>query len=79
MLISNHFCEYEKQSNFVGEVVNPVRNQWLSMTKEAFCSPSHFMAFVGLDQPPVEPSDDDKNGQNRAQVIPILNNFVKSL
>ncbi|XP_075214562.1 exportin-5-like protein Ranbp21 [Lycorma delicatula] len=80
LLISNHFCEYEKQSNFVQEVLNPVRNQWLTMTKEVFSSPTHFMAFVGLDQPPVEPSDDDKNGQNRAQVnccVDVLQAVVK--
>lgn len=39
------------------------------MSKEAFCSPRHLMTFVGLDRSPVQPSDDDKNGQNRAQVI----------
>lgn len=73
LLISNHFCEYERESNFVGEVLSPVSSQWLAMSKEPFCSPTQFMAFVGLDKPPVEPSDDDKNGQNRAQIVCCIN------
>ncbi|XP_039280028.1 exportin-5-like [Nilaparvata lugens] len=73
LLISNHFCEYDRESNFVGEVLRPVSGQWISMAKEAFCSPQQFMSFVGLDKPPVEPSAEDIYGQNRAQIICCVN------
>ena len=33
------------------------------MSSKAFKSPRDFMTFVGLDQPPVEPSSDDVNGK----------------
>lgn len=76
LLISNHFCEYERESAFVAEVLRPVSSQWLAMANEAFGSAQQFMAFVGLDKPPVEPSSSDTNGQNRSQVINYTE-FVK--
>ena len=32
-------------------------------------TPEDFMGFVGLDKPPVEPSSEDINGQNRSQIV----------
>ncbi|CAL4094646.1 unnamed protein product [Meganyctiphanes norvegica] len=72
VLISNHYNIYEKQSAFIGKVVHPVSEIWLNM-RQAFSSPREFMSFVGLDKPPVEPSENDVNGQNRAQVIFCVN------
>lgn len=68
MLISNHFCEYDRESVFVGEVLRPVADQWLLMANKVFITHEAFMAFVGLDKPPVEPSSNDINGRNRSQV-----------
>lgn len=61
-MISNHFCEYERQTRFVGELIAPGVEQWHALG-EAFKGPKEFMAFVGLDRPPVEPSCDDVNGE----------------
>lgn len=37
--------------------------EWIVLSSTAFKSPRDFMAFVGLDRPPVEPSSDDLNGK----------------
>lgn len=69
LLISNHLCDYERQSRFIAEVMAPVSGPWLSMSSTAFASTPAFMSYVGLDKPPVEPSSDDRNGQNRSQLM----------
>ncbi|XP_014241155.1 exportin-5 [Cimex lectularius] len=69
LLISNHLCDYERQCKFIGEVITPISQPWLSLTNSAFVSTSAFMSYVGLDKPPVEPSTDDTNGQNRSQIM----------
>lgn len=69
ILISNQSQNFEKQSAFIEEVLSPVKEIWLSHSFEvAFQSPEKFMSFVGLDQPPVEPSSDDLCGINRSQI-----------
>lgn len=68
LIINNHFHNFEKQSAFIGKVLSPVSVIWVEM-KQAFSSPLDFMSFVGLDKAPVEPSENDVNGQNRAQII----------
>ncbi|KAK7075731.1 Exportin-5 [Halocaridina rubra] len=72
LLISNHNCSFEKQSSFIGKLLKPVSDFWLNI-KQQFSSPREFMSFVGLDKAPVEPSDKDVNGQNRAQIIYSIN------
>lgn len=68
-MISNHLCDYERECRFVGEVISPVSQPWMAITSTAFISTPAFMSYVGLDKPPVEPSSDDTNGQNRSQVF----------
>ncbi|XP_054281150.1 exportin-5-like [Macrosteles quadrilineatus] len=69
LLINNQFCDYERQREFVGEVLRPVGEHWRVMTSEVFTSTEVFMAFVGLDKPPVEPSKNDTNFHNRFQIM----------
>ncbi|KAL1122618.1 hypothetical protein AAG570_002945 [Ranatra chinensis] len=76
LLISNHLCDYERQCRFVSEVVSPVSRPWLTMSTSAFTSTTAFMAYVGLDRPPVEPSSDDTNGQNRSQIMWCLDVLI---
>nr|CAD7591199.1 unnamed protein product [Timema genevievae] len=68
ILISNHFCDYERQTKFVGEVIAPGAQQWVLLAQEAFKGPKEFMAFVGLDRPPVEPSTEDLNADEHKHV-----------
>nr|CAD7259694.1 unnamed protein product [Timema shepardi] len=79
ILISNHFCDYERQTKFVGEVIAPGAQQWVLLAQEAFKGPKEFMAFVGLDRPPVEPSTEDLNGQNRAHIIFCVDLFMAAV
>ncbi|XP_071532489.1 exportin-5 [Panulirus ornatus] len=72
MIINNHFCNFDKQSCFISKVLSPVSVIWVDM-KQPFSSPVDFMSFVGLDKAPVEPSENDVNGQNRAQIIYCVN------
>jgi exportin-5 len=74
LLVSNHFCDYERQTAFVAEVIAAGSQQWLAM-KDAFATTENFMAFVGLDKPPVEPSSDDVNGKNRSQIMLCMKLF----
>ncbi|KAG8236610.1 hypothetical protein J437_LFUL017051 [Ladona fulva] len=68
LLVSNHFWDYGRQSAFIASVIRPAAEQWMAVA-DAFSSPLSFMTFVGLDRPPVEPSSDDVNGQNRANLL----------
>lgn len=72
LIINNHFHNFDKQSSFINKVLSPVSVIWVEM-KQAFSSPLDFMSFVGLDKAPVEPSENDVNGQNRAQIIFCVN------
>uniref|UniRef100_A0A1B0CUW8 Uncharacterized protein n=1 Tax=Lutzomyia longipalpis TaxID=7200 RepID=A0A1B0CUW8_LUTLO len=49
--ISNHFCDYERQTTFVAEVVAEGRQQWMNIVP-ALKSPVDFIHFVGLDLEP---------------------------
>ena len=48
--------------------MGPVVGPWSTMSSSAFLTTSAFMSYVGLDKPPVEPSSNDINGQNRSRV-----------
>lgn len=63
----------------MGEILKPVTEQWMLMANEAFVAPEAFMAFVGLDKPPVEPSSNDINGRNRSQVIRLIHMVQNSM
>ena len=68
LIISNQFNNFEFQSTFIGKVIQPAADQWSAMST-AFDSCHAFMNFVGLDQPPVEPSTQDINGRNRSELL----------
>ncbi|KAG0711250.1 Exportin-5 [Chionoecetes opilio] len=72
LIINNNFHNFDKQSSFINKVLSPVSVIWVEM-KQAFSSPLEFMSFVGLDKAPVEPSENDVNGQNRAQITFCVN------
>lgn len=70
LLISNHFCDYDRQSNFVGEIMRDANNQWLLIANAgAFKGAKEFMAFVGLNKQPDEQNCGDPRGQNRSNLI----------
>lgn len=74
LLISNHFCDYERQSNFVAEVTRDVVNLWMHLAP--FVKDAHsFINFTGLSKPPVQPCPNlqDQCNVNRGQVVYALN------
>ncbi|KAG7201060.1 hypothetical protein KM043_017606 [Ampulex compressa] len=64
LLISNHFCDYERQTRFVAEVISDSAAKFLAMGVESFKGPQEFMGFLGLDKPPVDCTQSDPTRQN---------------
>lgn len=75
LLISNHFCDYDRQTKFVGEVMMvEATSHWITMAQSGvFKDVMQFMAFVGLDKLPVSPGTDDACGQNRSHIVVCVN------
>lgn len=72
LLISNHFCDYEKQSNFIMEIIRPAVTQWMTLSA-VLKSPRAFIEFVGLNQTPINPPIDDAFSANRGQIANAIN------
>ncbi|XP_055372333.1 exportin-5 [Condylostylus longicornis] len=75
LIISNHFCDYERQTAFVAEVLAEAQLQWVQLTT-FFKSPLDFMSFVGLNKPPAKDMDTDPTAQNRGKILDALNIVV---
>ena len=70
LIISNQFNNFEMQTQFIGQVIQPAAEQWKQPSlQSAFDSAAGFMSFVGLDTAPVEPSNRDIKGQNRSELV----------
>jgi exportin-5 len=74
ILVSNHFNDYNRQNEFIAEIISPVSSIWQSLGP-VFADPAQFMSFIGLDKPPVEPSTEDTNGKNRSQIMRCVKLF----
>ncbi|XP_034488203.1 exportin-5 [Drosophila innubila] len=72
ILISNHFCDFERQTLFIEHIVEQKRTEWLNFG-EAFKSPLDFMRYVGLDKEPVYVLDTmDATIVNRSRILDAL-------
>ncbi|XP_017870503.1 PREDICTED: exportin-5 [Drosophila arizonae] len=71
ILISNHFCDFERQTLFIEHIIQQKRSEWLSFG-DAFKSPLEFMRFVGLDKPPVYDIDRDPSVVQRSRILDAL-------
>ncbi|XP_051161019.1 exportin-5 [Leptopilina boulardi] len=69
LLISNHFCDYERQTRFVAEVIGEAATRFVTIGTEAFKGPLELIRFIGLDQMPVENGYDDPAGINRSDLM----------
>lgn len=67
LLISNHFCDYERQNNFIMEVIRPANTQWMTLSA-VLKSPQAFIEFVGMHQMPQNPPQIDAYSLNRSQI-----------
>lgn len=71
LLISNHFCDYDRQSNFVAEIMKDANTQWVAIANAgAFKGASEFMNFVGLSK---EANANEIRGQNRSSLVFCVN------
>lgn len=74
LLISNHFCDYERQTNFVGEVMMEASVHWQNIAaSRALKDMTQFMSFMGLDKPPLPPGMEDSCGPNRSHIVLCVN------
>ncbi|EFN89855.1 exportin-5 [Harpegnathos saltator] len=69
LLITNHFCDYERQTRFVAEIIGEGFNKFIALGAEWFKGPLELMRFVGLDRPPVENMLEDPAGRNRTDLM----------
>ncbi|XP_076464074.1 exportin-5-like [Babylonia areolata] len=74
IIVSNQFADFDRQSAFIAEVLAPVKQLWVSpQFTEAFSHPAKLMAYIGLDQKPVQPSSADTCGINRSHIMYCVN------
>ncbi|KAL2740682.1 exportin-5 [Vespula squamosa] len=69
LLISNHFCDYERQTRFVAEVIGEGVTRFIRFGSESFKGPLELIRLIGLDRSPVENVMDDPAGQNRIDLM----------
>lgn len=69
LLISNHFCDYERQTRFVAEVISDASSKFVMLGAEWFKGPLELMQFVGLDRQPVESMLDDPASCHRSDLM----------
>lgn len=67
LVISNHFCEYERQTAYISEVIQQSNVQWAA-SANALLSAREFLRFVGLDKPPVSDQTLDPHWENRSNL-----------
>ncbi|CAB0035920.1 unnamed protein product [Trichogramma brassicae] len=77
MLISNHFCDYERQSKFIEEVIGQTALRFIAMGAEAFKGPMELTNFLGLNQPPIDNPVISRNMSDLKFCINVLLSVVK--
>ena len=78
LIISNHFCEFERQQLFIGEVIRPAVRLWQDLAL-VFKSPLVLIDYVGLSQKPIENLGngvEDINYKNRSTLLMALNTVL---
>lgn len=53
LIISNHFCDYERQTNFVAEILQESQIKWNNLAN-VIKTGCDFVRFAGLDKEPIE-------------------------
>lgn len=73
LVISNHFCDYERQSNFVLEVLRDAAAEWTCLVG-AIKSGPEFVRFVGLNNEP--DFIDNTTFENRQNLLHSVNTVL---
>ncbi|XP_050362549.1 exportin-5 [Nymphalis io] len=69
LLVSNHFCCYERQSALVAQVLGDCRERWAALSPH-LQSAAGLARLVGLDAPPTD--DDPERAQARRTLLHAL-------
>lgn len=75
LVISNHFGDYERQTAYVGEIIQESNAKWISMSN-ALASPRDFINFIGLNKAPVDDFVCDPNWNNRRDLMHCINTVL---
>jgi exportin-5 len=80
LIISNHFCEFERQQLFVGDIIRPAVLMWQNLSPSLKSAPA-FMNYVGLSsKPPIIAQmtnvDEDLFFKNRQAMQFALNSVL---
>lgn len=79
LIISNHFCEFERQQLFIGEVIRPAVRSWQELAV-MFKSPAALIDYIGLSSKPVESrgnnGTDEVHYKNRSTLSMALNTVL---
>ncbi|EAA00125.3 AGAP011888-PA [Anopheles gambiae str. PEST] len=76
LLISNHFCDFERQSGFVADVIRDGVSIWGGLLVPVVKNAHTFIEYVGLNRPAIEPfatTVEDPYNVNRRQLTYALN------
>ncbi|KAH6925470.1 hypothetical protein HPB50_005719 [Hyalomma asiaticum] len=77
LILSNEINNYERQCEFIVEVVSPATAILArEEMKVVASSPEAFMSFIGLTEAPVESTAEDSSGYNRSQLLHCMNIFM---
>lgn len=77
LILSNELNNYERQCEFIVEVVSPATAILArEEMKVVASSPEAFMSFIGLTEAPVESTAEDNSGYNRSQLLHCMNIFM---
>lgn len=72
LIISNHFCDFERQTLFIGEVLRPTLALWAEIAAQ-LKTPEDFMRYIGLSEADASPQ---RTYQNRCNVTRALNTVL---
>lgn len=79
LIISNHFCEFERQQMFIGEVIRPAVRSWQELA-QVFKSPAVLIEYIGLSVKPVNIQGNigtnDAHYKNRSTLLMALNTVL---
>lgn len=67
LVISNHYCDYGRQTAYVADVIQLSNAQWAA-SSNALLSARDFIRFVGVDKEPVHDQTLDPNWENRSSL-----------
>ncbi|KAJ8676509.1 hypothetical protein QAD02_012296 [Eretmocerus hayati] len=76
LLISNHFCDFERQERFVAEIIGDTSTRFMAIGAQAFKGPIEFMQYVGLNGPAVDNGPLDPIAINRGDLMICVNTLL---